>query len=750
MRSTKLLVLFPAIALLALAGCKKESVEGPLAGCLPVSFTSSCSMDADCCSFGCVYGTCMPNPLEGGVCATHGDCQAPRLCLGGHCTTAACNAGGPCSASSAPCCTGACTGGFCAVDRLPVAVAGMIPASPVPFRVPVQLTNGSYDPDVAGTGIGLSYAWTVSTPLGSTATFYPTSSYATPTFTPDLVGTYTIGLRASNAGGFGTTSLTFQALNTPPVVSMPPDIITSVYQSRNVSLTFSAGISDADGGPVTCRWEKTSPASVTTTVVADTQCAGASGAAAAGTFGVTFSEDLAGLWKLTLTATDGVNTVAKDRFIEVANDDPVLLPTTGPMATRYGNVGNDPVPLTGSATDVNGDVGTAGFTWSWTVTSTKPAGSAWVDAQVIGTTQTVQFDPDAVGTFRINLHVDDGHGGSADKTVDVFADAHVMPLGTIADASYLAGDRMVLVGTDPAGGAYRLWVVNPSTQSFDPAGAVTLTSAPTALGVSPDASQAIVGEAGGRWEIVNLTARALVGVQRTGLAFDPTDVVYANTSPNRVFATGGNGAVRELDLGVPAPGPYDKAPSQPASDLPAQGTRAAVGTISTVTYLWLLDTRNGNLSRYEAKDNGQLMNPSVLSAALAGTGGLWLSADLASLFTTTTGVYAAGTTPTPITLLGAALPAAPGLQGHVYTTIVTATQQGVIAQPTSGSLTRFSGASFSEVAPAAALPLLGVNGAGIPQHGRFAFIRSDGTEYYGVVTANPGTGTRWGLVKVAP
>jgi hypothetical protein len=748
MRSTKLLVLFSA---LALAGCKKEGVDGPLDGCLPVSFASRCATDAQCCSFGCAYGACMPNPLEDGICSTHGDCQAPRLCINQRCTSSVTciPAPGACT-GAAPCCSGTCLAGVCQPDQLPVAVVGMSGASPVPFRVPVQLTNGSYDPDVAGTGLGLSYAWTiVSAPNGSTATFFPAGSYATPTFTPDVIGTYVIGLTASNAGGNGAANLTFQAVNTPPVVSMPPDIVTSVYQSRNVSLTFSAGISDADGGPVTCKWDKTSPASVTTPVVAETQCAGASGAAAVGTFGVTFSEDQAGLWRLTLTAADGVNTVARDRFIEVANDDPVLLPTTGPMATRYGNVGNDAVPLTGFATDVNGDVGTAGFTWSWTVTSTKPAGSAWVDAQVIGTTQTVQFDPDAVGTFRINLHVDDGHGGSADKTVDVFADAHVMPLGTIADASYIAGDRMVLVGTDPAGGAYRLWVVNPSTQSFDPAGAVTLTSAPTALAVSPDASQAIVGEAGGKWEIVNLTARTLVGAQRTGLTFDPTDIVYTDPAWNYALATGATGTIRELLLSA-VTAPFDQAASQPVSDPVARGTRAASGTISTTTYVWLLDTTTGALSRYEAKSNGQLMNPSVLSAALAGTGGLWLSADLASLFTTTTGVYAAGTTPTPITLLGAALPAAPGLQGHVYTTDVTGTQQGVIAQPASGSLTRFSGASFSEVAPAAALPLLGVNGAGVPQRGRFAFIRSDGTEYYGVVTADPGTGTRWGLVKVAP
>ena len=63
MRSTKLLVLLTALA--ALAACKKEGLEGPLAGCRTASYASFCSADAQCCSFGCVYGTCMPNPARG-------------------------------------------------------------------------------------------------------------------------------------------------------------------------------------------------------------------------------------------------------------------------------------------------------------------------------------------------------------------------------------------------------------------------------------------------------------------------------------------------------------------------------------------------------------------------------------------------------------------------------------------------------------------------------------------------------------
>lgn len=738
MRS-KLFVVVPALAL-ALSGCKKESVEGPLAGCMPAGVsTSVCIADSECCSFACEYGVCMPNPVEGGVCRSNGDCQAPRLCLGGRCTTATCNAGGGCVPGvGQPCCIGSCTFNVCQTDRPPVAVASRTPSTAqVPWHVPVQLSSlGSYDPD----GGGLTYSWdVVSAPTA--VTFTPSASYPNPTVTPNAIGTYNLLLTVRSNNLFGTAPVQFQAINTPPAIDMPPDIITSVHWSRNVPLTFAAGVADADGGPVNCKWEKTSPGNVTSTVVADTWCAGASGTAASSTFGLTFSEDEAGLWKLTLTATDGVNTTTADRFVDVVNDDPEILPTTGPMAVRYGNKDNDPVPLTGYAIDKNGDT----ITWEWRVTATKPVDSAWVDADLVGTAQTVHFDADAVGTFVLNLHVEDGHGGFADKPVTVYAYPHVLPLGTIEDATYVVGsDLIVAVGTD-GGGSHRLWILDPFAQNFDPGGAVTLLSAPTAVAVN--GSQAIVAEQGGRWEVVALASRATSGVQRTGLGFDAGDVVYAN---GFVFASPKlGGQLVELLPGAAAPGPYSRPAQQPASDPLPLGNRVVSGTIvsgTPVTYVWLQDPARSLLRRYEVKNNAQLMNPVSQSASLSGSGGLWLSADLASLFTSPGTAYASAGV-SPLSQVGS-LPAAAGPNGHVYSSDVLGTQHGIVANPATSVLVRFSGASFTETLPALALPPLGVNGNAIPHNGHFAFIRSDGTEAYSIVTADPGGGLRWGLVKI--
>ncbi len=758
MRSTKLLVLFPAIVL-ALAGCKKESVEGPLAGCLPVSFTSSCSMDAECCSFGCVYGTCMPNPLEGGVCATHGDCLAPRLCIGGQCTTAACNAGGACSASSAPCCTGACTGGFCAVDRPPVAVAGMIPASPVPFRIPVQLTNGSYDPDVAGTGIGLSYAWTVSAPLGSTATFYPTSSYATPTFTPDVASTvtpYVLRLTASNAGGSSFADVTFYAVNTTPEIVMPPDVLGTTYQSRNVPLATTASVADADGGPITCTWSKKGPTDGGYTVVSGpTTCAGASGARATGTSTYTLNEDEAGTWEIRLSVDDSVNPVfSKSRFINVQNDPPVA--NAGPK--RYGNLGLGAIPLNGTATDVNGDVtngnvGGAGFTWSWTVTA-RPGGSSIPIGYEVGTTPSVSFTPDAEGTFTLTLTADDHHGGpngsSGTSTVDVQVDPYILPLGEVADAVYVDGtDRVVLVETG-AGNAYQLKIANPAT--LDVEFVVTLAARPTTVALKPDATDALVGEAGGRWEKVT-GIRAIPIVATTvpatpGVAL-PADLVNIAHAGVCAYGVTGGGTVYRLFPDTTGTQYWDivSCPTCTSGDMPL-GMRTTTGT----TWIWLLQTGTGRLGRYEIHTNCNLQTPSVQTyGVLQGTNGLWLSVDSADLYTTRTSVYDAAALTSRVNGL-------PVVPDHLRTTLVSSSVVGAVAQNATTALATFSrdatpGSTFTAGA-SKPFPILGFNGDAKSNYGRFAFVKSGGGAYYAIVRANVGTDAapiwKWGLVNLGP
>ena len=326
MRSTTLRLALPLVTVLALAlaGCKKEGTEGPLAACRPVS--TPCGIDSDCCSYGCMFGSCSQNPLEGGSCRTSDDCDYPRVCVDQQCTSSvACRNGGSSCLQGSDCCSGLCTAGACTTDRAPVAQAGADDLGTVPFGIPIALSGAaSTDPD-SGT-VGLLYQWSVlSAPAGSAAQPTPAGTVST-TFTPDVADPltpYVVQLKVTKGALSSTDTVTFRAVNTAPAIAMPADVAAPAYQSRDVALTFSATVSDADGGPVTCSWAKTSPSSVTTQVSGPTTCAGASGAPAQGQSTITLNEDEAGTWVLTLTASDGLNAVAKSRYVNVQNDPPV-------------------------------------------------------------------------------------------------------------------------------------------------------------------------------------------------------------------------------------------------------------------------------------------------------------------------------------------------------------------------------------------------------------------------------------------
>ncbi len=765
MRSTKFLLLIPALAALALSGCKKEGVEGPLAGCLPVNgYYSSCTADAQCCSFGCQYGMCIQNPVEGGVCETHGDCLAPMLCIGQRCTgSITCIPGGTCNGTR-PCCTGVCTMGVCPTDHPPVASAAPKPGATVPFRIPIQLHNASNDVDT-GT-IGLSYSWTIVTkPLGSTASFAPSSTYPTPTFTPDVVGAYTLRLTAANAGGSSFDDVSFTAVNTPPEAVMPPDILGTTYQSRNVSLTFSATVSDADGGPITCAWAKKSPSAVTTPVQGQCgldvcTCAGASGAAVTASWPFTLNEDQSGTWEIILTASDGVNTVSKSRFVNVQNDPPVA--NAGPK--RYGNLGLGTIPVNGTATDINGDVtngnvGGPGFTWSWTVTA-KPAASTIALGSTLWTTPSIGFVPDAEGTFTLTLTADDHRGGpngsSGTSTVDVQVDPYILPLGEVADAQYVDGSQKIVLVEKDAGNAYQLKVADPAT--LDVSYVVTLAANPTFIGLNSTQTEATVGEVGGGWERIS-GIQAVPAVVSTipagqGAPSDLSDVVYAS---NCVYGMTGGGTVYFLD----AAAPYAKSaicPNCTSGVNDPLGTRGASGQAGTANwYVWLFQATTGRRGQYQVNpSNCNLTNPGSTfhstDGAVAGKDGFWLSADEQDLFTAWTTVYDARSS-----TLATRFNPFPLVPNHLSTTLAGTDLVCAVAQYSTTALSTVSRTAVDGAYTQGsnrAYPILGYNGDPKSNYGRFAFVRSGGGAYYAIVRANVGTDAapvwKWGMVNLGP
>jgi hypothetical protein len=757
MRLVKLLSIVPALAL-ALAGCKEEGVEGPFQGCLPVSYASLCSSDAQCCSFGCIYGQCVANPVEGGICRSNGDCESPRVCMNGQCTTVpgGCISGGTCAPGGTPCCWGSCTGGTCAVDAPPTAVPGRTPAtSPVPWHLPIQLTNASTDPNTGN--VGLAYRWTVvSAPAGSTATFVPSATYATPTFTPDKVGTYQLSLQATNTLSH-TATLTFTTENTAPVATVDPHMAATT-RSRNVPLQFSVPVSDADGGPVTCAWSKIPPGATDPVVVTSaTPCAAQTGGAANGGTTVGFDEDLEGIWTLRLVTSDGepANDRTWNRFITVVND----RPTIDAMPERVGNFGAPGeaapgIPLHAVARDVNRDVELGNVTYSWRLTSTKPAGEPRAAGTEIGTGSDPVFVPSAVGAYRIDLEIDDHHtSGVATASVDVLVEPYVLPLGVVADAVHDKGsNKVVAVGT-AAGGSHRLWVIDPAAPRI--LHDVTLAARPTCVSLSFDGADALVGESGG-WQLVTaLQTTPIAGPQRgfyhSGVvaSAEAAGIVHL-TAPNaerRGFATDTGGRAYELFLaatGAPF-SDWASCPSCNTTTEPPRGTRLA----ASPTTLWLLDPTDGRLARYAVSQSN--FNLSFGAAAthggaggLSGTGGLWLGAGGSDLFTTTRTVYASDTLAARASQLTSA-------RDHLDSTLASGLK-GVSATWTSTALLRFD-SGFTSDTGALQLPKLGRSGTGYPTYGRFAFVRADESAFYAIVRANTGAGTpvyEWGLVNLGP
>jgi hypothetical protein len=744
MRS-KLLVILPALAL-ALSACKKESVEGPLPGCMPAGVsTSRCAADSECCSFNCQYGACLPNPVAGGVCKTNGDCvSAPPpdgpglLCMGNRCAAGTCNAGGACTPGiGEPCCTGTCSyslGSYvCPADRAPVVSIGRDPSSAqVPWHVPVQLTNDSYDPD----GGGLSYVWTSSPALA----FEPDPTYPNPRVTPNALGTYTITLWASSNGQTRSASLSFEAINTPPVATVDPYMAATSW-SRNVPFQFSVPVSDDDGGPVTCEWWKLSPAAGADPVlVSSTMCAAQTGGAARGSTTVTLNEDLEGIWTMRLITSDGTTTNAWNRFITVVND----RPTIDAMPDRVGNFGAPglpapAIPLHATARDVNGDVAQTYFTYSWKLTATKPAGEERPAETEIGTGPDAQFVPSAVGPYVIRVDVDDQHtNGTQSATVNVLVEPYILPLGVVVDAVHDKGsDKIVAIGT-AVGGGYRLWVIDPAVPRimYD----VALASAPTCVALSPDGSEALVGESGGYQKVTNiltgLAAQAKLGfymgtTRQSGAV--ASDIVHVGN--NRGFAVDTGANVYILDLAATAD-PSGGTASCPTCNLtPADNLPSGRRAVANATHLWLLNT--GRLSRYEIHSNGNLINPAISRPAVSGTTGLWLGAGAAQVFTATGDVFDATTLASTARLSSA--------RDHLDTTITTGLK-GVTASSGSTALLRFD-ETFADTGTLQ-LPQLGKAGTGYANKGRFAFVKIDETGFYAIVTADTGTSVEWGLVKL--
>ncbi|MDO9264585.1 MAG: PKD domain-containing protein [Desulfosalsimonadaceae bacterium] len=187
-------------------------------------------------------------------------------------------------------------------NRTPVASAG--PNQNVVTDSLVTLNgSGSSDAD----GDTLTYAWSfTSIPNGSAAVLAGAATVS-PTFTPDIDGSYAITLTVNDGtvnSAPDTVMVTASSVNSAPVASAGPD--QNVITASLVALNGS-GSSDADGDTLTYSWSFTSRPIGSIALL--------SGAA---TVSPTFTPDVDGSYVISLTVNDGIVNSAPDTVMVTA------------------------------------------------------------------------------------------------------------------------------------------------------------------------------------------------------------------------------------------------------------------------------------------------------------------------------------------------------------------------------------------------------------------------------------------------
>ncbi len=603
--------LLPAIAVAALAACKiggSETTSAGSASCTVVG--SACAQNSDCCSYGCQAGICSPNLLESGTCRTTDDCAFARLCKSGACTTPAagmCRDDADVCSSRYQCCSGNCVGARCTVNRPPTASAGQnVPDAP--YTRPFTLANASSDPD----GDPLTYGWSlVSAPAGSTAALSSTTA-ATPSFTPDVVGTYVVHLVVTDGPAGVPNRLTSQAqitidaVNRAPVASVtaPP-----ATRSRNVAMTLGGGVSDPDGDTLECAWRVTEPGAATPPIagLSFAACGNPSAPSYPG-----FTPTAEGLYQVDLVVRDHdrttnavVNTSVATASFTSVNDPPSPAVSRTPYYANLGSAGSTPpiVLDASSSTDVNGD---APLSFFWEMISASDAGA--LPAITGAAAATPSFVADRAADYVLRLTVSDPARfgrAAASSTLDVTVRVgrHIRELAhDVIDAAYAkTGDKLVMAGRDP-GDATKgmIWVYDPATRTegagipvVDAGGA---SGIPKLVGITADGTKVVIVD-----QMVSLWVVTLGGtpsVARYTTPFTVGELVVAGNRYAYLFgaSTSYNDAVREIDLNTGTL-------ATPFGAL-GYGTYGATSSGAATAYLYRLDAYWGDLYKYSVGNNG--------------------------------------------------------------------------------------------------------------------------------------------------
>ncbi|HSN13169.1 MAG TPA: hypothetical protein VLT61_00955 [Anaeromyxobacteraceae bacterium] len=758
----KILGLLASLALAA--GCefaKKTTYEGPIDQCR--SAGGACTENAECCSYGCTAGVCVPGDHVGTVCRTTDDCGYPDLvsftqmtCKSGSCagtTATTCRDDADVCTSSTQCCGHHCSaavGGRCVPNKIPViTVNGAVQTVPRNQPWAMNQSASASDPDTGETAT-LVYGWTITpvNPPGATGWSFPVTTGPSPTFTPgSTLATYLVSLTVTDTwGATATASFNLDVVNTPPVVT--PEAATA-SNARNVG-PFSVPMSvyDENGDTLTCTWAICRAGTATCLPAPAAPATFSALKSAPKPLSALFPTGLTGVdegpWDVTLGCTDGLVSSVGTTTVTVTNTPPAIVVP----ATRTFNLGVDAAStpdaiIAASATDANAD---AIASWTWTVASAPPG--SLVDTADLGLTasqSTATFKPD-VASFTIPYALDvtacdeaaynppyvDRPGDC--RTVRVLATVYpyIRPLdplysGAAIDAAFARGTslaRLVLVAADGAAGA--LWDYDLLAAAGTPPVKTALDRAPNAVALTPDGGTAVVGDDLNAYKVV-LGAPATKTTWTSPVSIG--DVVAVSANDAYVFPkTQGAGVYfQHLDLNNPS--------SSTAFTSTARygAWGASVAPVANGTY-YVADTYNRYLVRLKRQGNGELFE--AWDTTYAG-GQVWstFNASPAGHVVSSDGtVY--GVTPTQATTTVTETGVTLGTSG-IRSVDASPTESVVLALTTgAGSVRRYN--SGFNLVTTDALPHWGNGGINRDVEGLFAFVSNDGATAYVVLkTTSP-------------
>jgi len=315
------------------------------------------------------------------------------------------------------------------VNNPPVANAGLNQAVIVGAVVTLD-GSGSSDAD----GDPLSYSWSLSIPGGSSTTLNGATTVS-PTFVPDVEGTYTATLVVNDGSDDSvpdSADITAQlvVVNNPPVANAGANQL--VLMGDTVTLDGS-GSSDADGDFLTYSWSLSVP-SGSRAMLSDPSAVNPA-----------FIADITGDYVAQLIVNDGLADSAADTVVVTASALPVNNPPVADAGLDQSVLVGDTVMLDGSgSSDADGDP----ITFAWSLTSI-PTGSAVTLADPTAITQS--FVADVAGDYIVQLIVSDGIDDSTPDSVVVVAAPPVVNQPPVANAgpdqAVLVGDTVTLNGT---------------------------------------------------------------------------------------------------------------------------------------------------------------------------------------------------------------------------------------------------------------------------------------------------------------